>query len=146
MKLRRNNFEIKWCEFTYSDQTTLIADPKLSLDAKRQKKNWILTFSGVFIMQKKQKKNWKSHLTRFLLLFSYVTSNEESTIYGPWGLAQVVKGWGGFVGGSRFKSQWGQKNYLYIKKKCIYIYIHTIYEFQFPSPSYIFSLTNGASR
>ena len=27
----------------------------------------------------------------------------------PWGLAQVVKEWGGFVGGSRFKSQWGQK-------------------------------------
>ena len=99
-----------------------------------------------FYHAKETKKNWKSHLTRFLLLFSYVTSNEESTIYGPWGLAQVVKGWGGFVGGSRFKSQWGQKNYLYIKKKCIYIYIHTIYEFQFPSPSYIFSLTNGASR
>ena len=30
--------------------------------------------------------------------------------YGcPWGLTQVVKGWGGglFVGGSKFKSHWG---------------------------------------
>ena len=33
----------------------------------------------------------------------------------PWGLAQVVKEWGGFVGGSRFKSQWGQK-FTYQKK------------------------------
>ena len=33
----------------------------------------------------------------------------------PWDMAQVVKGWGGFVGGSRFKSQW-EKN-LPIKKK-----------------------------
>lgn len=69
MKLRRNNFEIKWCEFTYSDQTTLIADPKLSLDAKRQKKNWILTFSGVFIMQKKQKKTENPTLHDFCFYF-----------------------------------------------------------------------------
>lgn len=26
-----------------------------------------------------------------------------------WDLAQVVSGWGGFVGDSRLKSQWGQK-------------------------------------
>ena len=28
----------------------------------------------------------------------------------------MVKGWGGFVGGSRFKSQWGQK--FTCQKKC----------------------------
>lgn len=32
----------------------------------------------------------------------------------PWGLAQVVKCWGGFVRGYRFKSQWEN---LCIKKK-----------------------------
>ena len=26
-------------------------------------------------------------------------------LLGPWGLAQVVKGWGGFVKGSKFKSR-----------------------------------------
>ena len=35
----------------------------------------------------------------------------------PQDLAQVVKGWGGFVGGFKFKSQWGQKIYLSKKKK-----------------------------
>ena len=34
----------------------------------------------------------------------------------PWGLAQVVKEWGGFVGGSRFKFQWRQK-FTHPKKK-----------------------------
>ena len=34
----------------------------------------------------------------------------------PWDLAQVVRGWGGFVGSSRFKSQW-TKIYLSKEKK-----------------------------
>ena len=45
-----------------------------------------------------------------------------------WGLAQVVKGWGGFVGGSRFNIQWG-KNLPIKKKKNVYIYkgrVHAI--------------------
>ena len=31
----------------------------------------------------------------------------------------MVKGWGGFMGGSMFESQWEQKIYLKKKKKCI---------------------------
>ena len=63
-------------------------------------------------------------------------------LLGSWGLTQVVKGWGGFVGGG-FKSQWGQKftyqflfiflfcyilsqfsqiYLLYLKENMIYIY------------------------
>ena len=37
--------------------------------------------------------------------------------YSPRGLALVVKGWEGFVGGFRFKSQWGQKCTYQKKKK-----------------------------
>lgn len=59
MKLRRNNFEIKWCEFTYSDQTTLIADPKLSLDAKRQKKKLNSHVFWCFYHAKETKKKLK---------------------------------------------------------------------------------------
>ena len=33
----------------------------------------------------------------------------------------MVKGCGGFVGGSRFKFQWGQKIYLYKKKKVFHL-------------------------
>ena len=36
----------------------------------------------------------------------------------------MVKGWGGFVGGSRFKFQWGQKIYLYKKKESISFKVH----------------------
>ena len=35
----------------------------------------------------------------------------------PWGLAQIAKGWGGFVGGFRFMSQWRQKFGYKEKKK-----------------------------
>ena len=41
----------------------------------------------------------------------------KKAIKCPWGLAQVVKGWRGFVGGYRFKSQWGPKIYLSKKNK-----------------------------
>ena len=38
------------------------------------------------------------------------------------GLAQVVKGWEGFVGGPRFKSEWGQKFiYKKAKKKSLFL-------------------------
>ena len=43
--------------------------------------------------------------------------NHNATMeISPWGLVQVVKGWGGFVGGSRFQVPMGQK-FTYPKKK-----------------------------
>ena len=48
----------------------------------------------------------------------------------PWGLTQVVKGWRGFVGGSRFKSQCGQNLPI-----TIYIYMR---ENGIPIPSFPF--------
>ena len=41
----------------------------------------------------------------------------KKAIKCPWGLAQVVKGGRGFVGGYRFKSQWGPKIYWSKKNK-----------------------------
>ena len=42
------------------------------------------------------------------------------------GLAQVVKGWGGFVGASRFKCQWDKKFHIKKKKKacaCLWLWM-----------------------
>ena len=40
----------------------------------------------------------------------------------------MIKGWEGFVGGSRFKSQWGQK--IYLSKKKLKIKAISILNFQ----------------
>ena len=53
------------------------------------------------------------HENSFLKMFIPL----KKAIKCPWGLAQVVKGWRGFVGGYRFKSQWGPKIYLSKKNK-----------------------------
>ena len=65
------------------------------------------------------------HENSFLKMFIPL----KKAIKCPWGLAQVVKGWRGFVGGYRFKSQWGPKIYLSKRKKKVLFLIKRFFMF-----------------
>ena len=62
--------------------------------------------------------------------FGWHISNIKAKEYQmtcPWGLAQVKKGWDGFMGVSKFKSQWGPKKEKKKKEEEINLPIKNIY-------------------
>ena len=96
-----------------STQSHLILDLGYTIIAKWQKMS---LFCQLHVVGIKVSGNWVI-MTIWRSTVSHL-GVQHWKIYPLRPAAQVVKGWGGFVGRSRFNSQWGQK-FAYQKKKTL---------------------------